>query len=70
MPFTCNNGFPDRSANSQNPTGPNRERAGQRHILRRAWDSNPQVLSDNGFQVMNTASLLLLPTPVWAYLSR
>ena len=25
-------------------------------FLRRAWDSNPQVLSDNGFQVCGRAS--------------
>src|SRR5918996_434715 len=49
-PRTCDNGFPDRSTKWQNPTGPEREGAGQRHIWRRAWDSNPQALSGNGFQ--------------------
>src|ERR671918_3226203 len=37
-------------------TSQDRERPGQRPFSRRAWDSNPQVLSDNGFQVLNTAS--------------
>jgi hypothetical protein len=30
---------------------------------RRAWDSNPQVLSDNGFQVMERSSQVFLPKP-------
>ena len=31
-----------------------RENSG--HSMRRAWDSNPQVLPDNGFQVYGRAS--------------
>jgi hypothetical protein len=37
-------------------TTQNRECPGQRAFSRRARDSNPQVLSDNGFQVMSATS--------------
>ena len=37
--------------------------------VRRAWDSNPQALSDNGFQVMSTPSWLFLREPDRTYLS-
>jgi hypothetical protein len=33
---------------------------------RRAWDSNPQVLSDNGFQAISTTSLRVLHDPEYA----
>ena len=34
-----------------------------RAYLRRAWDSNPQVLSDNGFQVCGLRSCVVLAVP-------
>jgi hypothetical protein len=48
------------------------DRNGQERITtkRRAWDSNPQALSGNGFQVISQASWLFLPGPDFAYRCR
>ena len=50
-------------------TSPNRECPGQRLFSRRAWDSNPQALAGNGFQVMSPPSWLFPSDPNCTFLS-
>jgi len=57
--------FPTVASLEESGTSESRKPSSEGPFSRRAWDSNPQVLADNGFQARETASLTNPLRPSW-----